>query len=92
VQLLYKTACWQCDQPVEAGTTVWWDDDRRHATCLSCFPDRGDAVALDGVPTVLGPDLRTVRRLEVVRAGRPRHARFNRRTARRTVPRPSSPS
>ena len=37
VRLLYKTTCWTCEQPVPAGTTIWWDDDRKHATCTECF-------------------------------------------------------
>ncbi len=39
VRLLYRTTCWVCGDGVAAGTVTWWDDERRHATCTSCFDE-----------------------------------------------------
>ena len=69
VKLLYRTTCWTCDEPVAAGTTIWWDDDRRHATCLDCVPAEGPPDAADSVR--VASDHRSRRRLEIIRA----HAR-----------------
>jgi hypothetical protein len=30
-----------CGDDVAAGTATWWDDDRRQATCTTCFDDAG---------------------------------------------------
>jgi hypothetical protein len=73
VRLLYKTTCWTCAAPIAAGTTTWWDDERAHATCTACVGDH-DA-RLDGaVSGPAGLDRRTRRRLEIMRAHRPRVA------------------
>jgi hypothetical protein len=64
VKLLYRTTCWTCDESVPAGTTIWWDDDRRHATCTECVPTEGPADAVDEVRPV---DHRSRRRMEIIR-------------------------
>ncbi|HEY6531183.1 MAG TPA: hypothetical protein VIY72_02690 [Acidimicrobiales bacterium] len=94
VRLLYKTDCWQCDDPIDAGMTTWWDDDRRHATCLGCFPERDGLPDGEGMaPLVRTIDLRTLRRLEIVRAHHRSHTlRPNRRPERRPVPVPRTGS
>lgn len=70
VRLLYKTTCRSCGAPIPAGTATWWDDERGHATCADCVSD--DA-RLDGRATSpLALDRRTRRRLEIMRAHRPR--------------------
>lgn len=73
VRLLYKTTCWTCGAPIAAGTSTWWDDERAHATCARCVGDHESR--LDDAPTgsaVL--DRRSRRRLEIMRAHRPRVA------------------
>lgn len=92
MRLLYKTACWQCDEIVEPGTTTWWDDDRRHATCLACFPERDGMPEGEGFPSLMALDLRTFRRLEVNRTHQRRSPRSYRRPTRRTVASPRSSS
>jgi hypothetical protein len=73
VRLLYKTTCWTCDAPIAAGTLTWWDDERAHATCTGCRPEEECRVT-DArlLPTPL--DHRTRRRIEIMRAHRPRVA------------------
>lgn len=39
VRLLYRTTCRACGDGVAAGTVTWWDDERRHATCTTCFEE-----------------------------------------------------
>jgi transcription elongation factor Elf1 len=71
VRLLYKTTCWTCGAPIAAGTTTWWDDERGHATCTRCVRDTRARVD-DTSTTSLTLDRRTRRRLEIMRAHRPR--------------------
>jgi hypothetical protein len=87
VRLLYKTACWQCESPIDAGATTWWDEDRRHATCLACFPERDSLPDGEGVAPLVSIDLRSLRRLEVVRG---HHRSLNTRTSRRLARQPVS--
>ncbi len=71
VRLLYKTTCRQCGASIAAGTATWWDDERGHATCTGCVSD--DDGRLDGRATSpLTLDRRTRRRIEIMRAHRPR--------------------
>lgn len=63
VRLLYRTTCWVCGDPVPAGTTTWWDDDRRHATCTGCFVDAEQGAPAG--PRVLTP--RAARRARLLR-------------------------
>jgi hypothetical protein len=73
VSFLYKTTCWTCGAPIAAGTTTWWDDERKHATCTACFCEHEPR--LDSALSVPGTlDPRTRRRLEIMRSHRPRVA------------------
>jgi hypothetical protein len=73
VRLLYKTTCWTCGAPIAAGTTTWWDDERSHATCTTCVQYDEERVD-EASPAPIALDRRTRRRLEIMRAHRPRIA------------------
>ena len=72
VRLLYKTTCWTCGAPIAAGTTIWWDDDRKHATCTACFS--GDVRADEPTTAPSSGDARSRRRIEILRANQARLA------------------
>lgn len=77
VRLLYKTTCWTCGATIVAGTATWWDDERAHATCTGCIGEERSHLGAGGLgsgsaPTML--DRRTRRRIEIMRAHRPRVA------------------
>jgi hypothetical protein len=72
VRLLYKTTCWTCEQPVPADTTIWWDDDRKHATCTECVPI--DVRADQATTAPSSGDDRSRRRVEILRANQTRLA------------------
>ena len=71
VRLLYKTTCRTCGAPIAAGTVTWWDDDRRHAVCTECFGDH-DAHPDGSLVAPASLDQRTRRRIQIIRAHRPR--------------------
>ena len=91
MRLLYKTACWQCDDPIDAGAVTWWDDDRHHATCIECFPERDGLPDGEGAAPLVTIDLRSQRRLDLLRGHR-RPSRPDRRRERQLVPVTDSPS
>jgi hypothetical protein len=49
---------------VAAGTVTWWDDDRRHATCTTCFDENASATTSPAGPR---PTERAERRARLLR-------------------------
>jgi hypothetical protein len=64
VRLLYRTTCWVCGDVIAAGTVTWWDDDRRHATCTTCFDENASATTSPAGPR---PTERAERRARLLR-------------------------
>jgi hypothetical protein len=55
VRLRFPDYCFVCAKELERGDHVWWDDQRRFATCPACLSVDADGEGTDEPPDLLSP-------------------------------------